>query len=90
MATVFIPTPLRQYVDGQDTLEVEGQTVDEVLAQLVEGHSQLRKHLYDDQGRLRRFVNIYVNDEDIRYLQKGGTTVQASDEVSIVPAVAGG
>ncbi len=90
MATVFIPTPLRQYVEGQDTLEVNGQTVDEVLAQLVEGHSELRKHLYDEQGRLRRFVNIYLNDEDIRYLQKGDTKVEASDEVSIVPAIAGG
>ncbi len=90
MATVFIPTPLRQYVDGQDTLEVDGQTVDGVLAQLVEGHSQLRKHLYDDQGLLRRFVNIYLNDEDIRYLQKGDTPVAAGDEVSIVPAIAGG
>ncbi len=90
MAKVFIPTPLRQYVDDQDTLEVSGQTVDGVLAQLVEQHAQLQKHLYDDQGRLRRFVNIYLNDEDIRYLQKGETPVQDSDEVSIVPAIAGG
>ncbi len=90
MATVFIPTPLRQYVDGHDTLEVDGHTVDDVLAQLVEGHTQLRKHLYDDQGRLRRFVNIYVNDEDIRYLEKGDTAVESGDEVSIVPAIAGG
>ena len=90
MATVFIPTPLRQYVEGQDTLEVNGQTVDEVLAQLVEGHGELRKHLYDEGGRLRRFVNIYLNDEDIRYLQKGDTKVEADDEVSIVPAIAGG
>ena len=90
MATVFIPTPLRQYVEGRDTLEVTGQTVDDVLSQLVEGHSQLRKHLYDDQGQLRRFVNIYLNDEDIRYLQKGDTPVAVGDEVSIVPAIAGG
>ncbi len=90
MAKVFIPTPLRQYVDDQDTVEVSGQTVDGVLAQLVEQHVQLQKHLYDDQGRLRRFVNVYLNDEDIRYLQKGETPVQESDEVSIVPAIAGG
>ena len=90
MATVFIPTPLRQYVGGRDTLDVGGRTVDEVLAELVEGHGQLRKHLYDEQGRLRRFVNIYLNDEDIRYLQKGDTAVAAGDEVSIVPAIAGG
>lgn len=90
MAKVFIPTPLRQYVDDQDTVEVRGQTVDGVLAQLVEQHAQLQKHLYDAQGRLRRFVNVYLNDEDIRYLQKGETPVQDSDEVSIVPAIAGG
>ena len=90
MAKVFIPTPLRQYVSDQDTVEVSGQTIEGVLTQFVKQHGELQKHLYDDQGRLRRFVNIYLNDEDIRYLQKGQTTVQDSDEVSIVPAIAGG
>lgn len=90
MATVFIPTPLRQFVDGQDAVHADGATVDEVLLSLVEQHTALKNQLFDDQDRLRRFVNIYLNDEDIRYLQKGDTAVQEADEVSIVPAIAGG
>jgi molybdopterin converting factor small subunit len=90
MATVFIPTPLRQFVDGQDAVQADGATVDEVLASLVERHTALKNQLFDDQDRLRRFVNIYVNDEDIRYLQRGDTVVQDTDEVSVVPAIAGG
>ena len=66
MAKVFIPTPLRQYVSDQDTVEVSGQTIEGVLTQLVKQHGELKRHLYDDQGRLRRFVNIYLNDEDNR------------------------
>jgi molybdopterin synthase sulfur carrier subunit len=89
MATVFIPTPLRQFVDGQDAVQADGATVDEVLASLVERHTALKNQLFDDQDRLRRFVNIYV-DEDIRYLQRGDTVVQDTDEVSVVPAIAGG
>ena len=90
MATVFIPTPLRQFVDEQDSVQANGATVDEVLASLVARHSSLKSQLFDEQDRLRRFVNIYVNDEDIRYLERGATAVQDSDEVSIVPAIAGG
>lgn len=90
MATVFIPTPLRQFVDGQDSVHADGTTVDEVLASLVEHHTALKSQLFDDQDQLRRFVNIYLNDEDIRYLQRGDTAVQDTDEVSIVPAIAGG
>lgn len=90
MATVFIPTPLRQYVEQKDTVEVSGNSVDAVLEQLVGQYEQLRKHLYDDDGKLRRFVNIYLNDEDIRYLERGATSVEDGDEVSIVPAIAGG
>ena len=81
-AKVLIPTPLRQYTARQDTVEVEGRTVSEVLANLTASYGDLRKHLYTDDGRLRSFVNVYVNDEDIRYLQKENTAVKDSDVVS--------
>ena len=61
-----------------------------MLDQLVEGHGELRKHLYDDQGKLRRFVNIYLNDEDIRFLQKLDTQLKDGDVISVLPALAGG
>src|SRR6266567_6785723 len=91
MATkILIPTPLRPYTDKKDAVEVDGATVGELLADLTRKHSGLKAHLYNDQGRLRSFVNVYVNDEDIRYLQKEQTPVQPGDTVSIVPSVAGG
>src|SRR5438094_1209267 len=91
MATkILIPTPLRPFTDKKDAVEAEGKTVGELLADLTTKHSGLKAHLYNDQGKLRSFVNIYVNDEDIRYLQKEQTPVAASDTVSIIPSVAGG
>ena len=87
---VLIPTPLRPYTDKQETLEIEGATVGELLANLSTRYSDLRKHLYAEDGRLRSFVNVYVNDEDIRYLQKEDTPLKEGDTVSIVPSVAGG
>ena len=87
---VLIPTPLRPYTDKQETLEIEGATVGELLANLSTRYSDLRKHLYAEDGRLRSFVNVYVNDEDIRYLQKENTPLKEGDTVSIVPSVAGG
>lgn len=87
---VLIPAPLRQYTDKRDTLEVEGTTVEEILKNLTSVHAQLHKHLYSEDGRLRSFVNIYVNDEDIRYLQKEKTPVKETDVVSIIPSIAGG
>ena len=91
MATrILIPTPLRPYTDKQDAVEAEGKTIGELLADLTTKHTGLKAHLYTDQGRLRSFVNVYVNDEDIRYLQKEQTPVQPGDTVSIVPSVAGG
>jgi sulfur-carrier protein adenylyltransferase/sulfurtransferase len=90
MTTIHIPTPLRAYVDKQETVQVAGSTVREALADLTARYSDLRKHLYNDEGRLRSFVNIYVNDEDIRYLQKEDTPVKSGDALSIVPSVAGG
>src|ERR1044072_6237888 len=90
MAKILIPTPLRPYTDKQDAVDVTGATVGELLADLTTKHSGLKAHLYNDQGKLRSFVNIYVNDEDIRYLQKEQTPVASGDTVSIIPSVAGG
>src|SRR6476469_1238072 len=90
MAKILIPTPLRPYNDKQDAVDASGATIGELLADLTRRHSGLKAHLYNDQGKLRSFVNVYVNDEDIRYLQKEQTPVAASDTVSIIPSVAGG
>jgi adenylyltransferase/sulfurtransferase len=87
---ILIPTPLRPYTDKKDAVETSGATVGDVLADLTTKHSGLKPHLYNEQGKLRSFVNIYVNDEDIRYLQKEQTPVSAGDTVSIIPSVAGG
>ncbi|MDQ3700707.1 MAG: MoaD family protein [Chloroflexota bacterium] len=85
-----IPTPLRRLADGAAELNVEGTTVSEVLTALERDHPGFRERLYDEQGELRRFVNIYVAGEDIRFLKGLDTPLAAGDEVSIVPAVAGG
>src|SRR5437016_877622 len=91
MATkILIPTPLRPYTDKKDAVDADGATVGDLLADLTRRHVGLKAHLFNEQGRLRSFVNIYVNDEDIRYLQKEQTPVAASDTVSIIPSVAGG
>ena len=90
MAKVLIPTPLRQYADKKDSVELGGATVGEVLNSLTSEYSELRRHLYSDEGKLRSFVNIYLNDEDIRYLEKEGTKVADGDTLSIVPSIAGG
>jgi molybdopterin/thiamine biosynthesis adenylyltransferase/rhodanese-related sulfurtransferase/molybdopterin converting factor small subunit len=87
---VLIPTPLRPYVGQQDAVDVEGQTVGELLANLTARYGDLRRHLYTEDGRLRSFVNVYVNDEDIRYLQREQTPLKPGDTISIVPSVAGG
>jgi sulfur-carrier protein adenylyltransferase/sulfurtransferase len=90
MATILIPTPLRPYTDKRDAVTAAGATVGELLADLTRQHGGLKAHLYNEQGKLRSFVNVYVNDEDIRYLQKEETPVGADDTVSIIPSVAGG
>jgi molybdopterin converting factor small subunit len=91
MATkILIPTPLRPYTDKKDAVEAEGATVGELLTDLTKKHTGLRNHLYNEQGKLRSFVNVYLNDEDIRYLQKEDTKVSAGDTISIIPSVAGG
>ncbi|HXO88346.1 MAG TPA: ubiquitin-like small modifier protein 1 [Candidatus Acidoferrales bacterium] len=87
---VIIPTPLRAYAGKQESVEVEASTVGQALGALTTKHADLKKHLYSDDGKLRSFVNVYVNDEDIRYLQKDQTAVKPGDTISIVPSIAGG
>jgi molybdopterin/thiamine biosynthesis adenylyltransferase/rhodanese-related sulfurtransferase/molybdopterin converting factor small subunit len=87
---IFIPTPLRPYTDKKEVVEVDGKTVGEILRELTNQYVDLRQHLYGENGALRSYVNIYVNDEDIRYLAKEDTPVRESDTVSIVPSIAGG
>lgn len=87
---VQIPTPLRPFTEKLDTVELDGATVGELLTGLTTRFGGLRKHLFTDDGKLRSFVNVYVNDEDIRYLQKDQTPIKTGDTVSIIPSVAGG
>ena len=87
---VLIPTPLRQYTGKQASVEVAANTVAETLSKLTGRYPDLRKQLFTDDGKLRQFVNVYVNDEDIRHLERENTAVKESDTISIVPSVAGG
>jgi adenylyltransferase/sulfurtransferase len=88
--TVFIPTALRQFAGGKTEAEVEARTVGEALERLTGEHAELRRHLYGEQGALRNFVNVYVNDEDIRATGRLETPIKDGDTISIVPAIAGG
>jgi sulfur-carrier protein adenylyltransferase/sulfurtransferase len=90
MAKILIPTPLRQFAGKQDSVVLAGATVGEVLHSLTSQYAELRRHLYTDEGKLRSFVNVYVNDDDIRYLDKEATALKDGDTVSIVPSIAGG
>jgi molybdopterin converting factor small subunit len=90
MTKINIPTPLRQYSGKQPTVEVTAGTVAEALSGLISKHPELRKHLYTEDGKLRSFVNVYLNDEDVRYLQKEATAIAEGDTISIVPSIAGG
>jgi len=90
MPKIHIPTPLRQYAGKQPAVEVKGSTVGEALSGLIAQHPELRRHLYTEDGKLRAFVNVYLNDEDVRYLQKEATVIKEADNISIVPSIAGG
>jgi adenylyltransferase/sulfurtransferase len=90
MAKVLIPTPLRQFVGKQNEVTLPGGQVSEVLSALTAQFPDLKKQIYNDEGKLRSFVNVYVNDEDIRYLSKDSTPVKDGDTISIVPSIAGG
>ena len=88
--TVRVPTQLRTLSGGASEVAVEGSTVGEVLAALDESHPGFRSRLFDDEGQLRRFVNVFVADEDVRFMKGLDTEVDAGATVSIIPAVAGG
>lgn len=90
MAKVRIPTPLRQLSSGKDLLEVTGGTLQQCIDELETGYPGFKDRLCDESGQVRRFVNIYVNGEDVRFLSGVTTAIGAGDEISIVPAVAGG
>src|ERR1700749_2974385 len=87
---VFIPTALRQFAGDRQEIAVDAGTVGDVLDKVTSEHAELRRHLYTEQGALRNFVNVYVNDDDIRHAQKLDTPVKDGDTVSIIPAIAGG
>ena len=88
--TVSIPTPLRGFTGGRDAVDVRGATVAQVLDDLLPAHSGLRRHLVQEDGRLRNFVNLYLNDTDIRQLASTATPVAGGDTLAIVPGIAGG
>jgi len=90
MSKISIPAPLRPYAGKQAIVEVEAGTVSEALSSLVSQHPDLRRHLYTEDGKLRAFVNVYLNEEDVRYLQKEATPLHDGDTISIVPSIAGG
>jgi len=90
MAKILIPTALRQFTEQSDSVEVAGATVGEALTALTTLYPSIKKNLFNDQGKLRSFVNVYVNDEDIRYLDKNDTKLDGSETISIVPSIAGG
>jgi molybdopterin synthase sulfur carrier subunit len=87
---VLIPTPLRNLTNNQAEVDAEGATIKDLIENLGKNHNGLKDRLCDESGKIRRFVNIYLNEEDIRFLQGEATAVKSGDQVSIVPAIAGG
>ena len=88
--TIQIPTPLRRFTGEQGEVEVDGATVGDALSDLTQRFPTLRRHLYTDDGALRSFVNVFLNDEDVRHLQAQGTPLAAGDTLLIIPSIAGG
>jgi molybdopterin converting factor small subunit len=89
--TIEIPTPLRVYAGNQSSVSVDGTTVSDAVSELISRYPEFRKHLYSPDGKLRSFVNLYLNDEDVRYLpERESSAVTASDTLSIIPSMAGG
>ncbi len=89
-ATVRIPTPLRKLTNNEEIVEVSGTTVEAVMTELQSRYPGIKERLLDESGAVRRFVNVYVNEEDIRFLQNQQTPIKSGDEISIIPAIAGG
>jgi len=90
MAIVRIPTPLRKLTDGKEEVTASGATIADVITALEQSYPGIKARICDENGQVRRFVNIFTNDEDIRFLQNLDTPVSEKDEISIVPAIAGG
>lgn len=90
MTTIRIPTPLRAYTGGLKEVEVEGDTAGSVLEALAQLHPNIKPHLFDELGELRSYVNLFVNDEDIRNLQSHMTPITENDRLMIIPSIAGG
>ena len=89
-ARVRVPTPLRKYTGGSDEVDASGETISGLLNDLEQNYPGIRERIVDDRGQIRRFVNVYVNGDDIRFLNNMDTAVKDGDNVSIVPAIAGG
>ncbi|MFA9561888.1 MAG: ubiquitin-like small modifier protein 1 [Nitrospirota bacterium] len=90
MIKVRIPTPLRPMTGGKNEVEIAGNTVAEIIDNLGTAHPGIKERLYDEEGEVRRFINIYVNEEDIRFLTGKDTPLKDGDQVSIIPTIAGG
>ncbi len=90
MAKVRIPTPLRKLTNNEEIVEVNAASVGEAITQLQTRYPGIKERLVDETGAIRRFVNVYVNEEDIRFLQNQETPLKGTDEISIIPAIAGG
>ena len=90
MAKVRIPTPLRKLTNNEELVEVNASTVGAAITELQSRYPGIKERLMDDSGAIRRFVNVYVNEEDIRFLQNQDTPLKGADEISIIPAIAGG
>lgn len=90
MSAIRLPTPLRGYADGQKEVVIDADTVGQALSDLAQRYPGLRPHLFDDQGALRQYVNVFVNDEDLRSLKGDATPLKAEDRLTIVPSIAGG
>lgn len=90
MPTIRIPTPLRKLTGEQELVSAEGATIEQILESLDKSYPGLKERICDESGNIRRFVNVFINDEDIRFLEEKATPVKPTDEISIVPAIAGG
>ena len=90
MVNVKIPTPLRKFTKEQGTVEADGETVSEIIENLEKAYPGIKKRLLDEKGEIRKFINIYVDEEDIRFLQGKVTKLKGKKEITIVPAIAGG
>ncbi|WP_347275464.1 MoaD/ThiS family protein [Candidatus Kuenenia sp.] len=88
--TVRIPTPLRTFTDGVEEVKVEGKNIGEIISNLEANYKGIKERICDDSGQIRRFINFYLNDEDIRFLNNLETPVKDGDYISVVPAIAGG